>query len=454
MKNISVTLKRLFILLPMSFAIICNLCNAQSPLQIQWVGGANDVCFSCITLEVVNPQVGYTYEWIRADYSCQPMGNATIVGTGSQILACLTGEYRCGSTSPTGVIELSDPLRVRTLGSYLLPAPYYANTVNCASGVTLCIPWIFLTSFTSNTVITWYKNNVVINAATANYINATSSGYYKYSITTNCIIAYSDSVHLTTLPAASISASGPTTFCSGGSVTLNASVAANRSYQWQKNGAIIGGAVQSSYTATTSGTYKVTVTNTNTGCSKTTGTGTTVTVNSNPTVSVTPQGPTTFCLGDSVQLKASYKSTWLYQWKKNNTNINGATSNKIYAKTAGTYKVKVTNANGCTTISSPVQISVPCRGEQPAADIDNKLNVNVFPNPGTNRFTFRFYLNEELEKTVYLCDITGRIVKFANTREQTMILSTTDLLPGVYTAVVKNSSAFVKIPLIILAERD
>lgn len=121
---------------------------------------------------------------------------------------------------------------------------------------------------------------------------------------------------------------------------------------------------------------------------------------------------------------------------------------------AGNYKVKVTNANGCTAISTTLQINVPCRLEQTEADDNNMLPVTVFPNPGTDCFTFRFILEEEQEKTVYLYDATGRLVKSASTHEQTMILSTAGLYPGVYFAVVKNYSDFVKIPLIILSERD
>ncbi|MBK8875573.1 MAG: hypothetical protein IPN13_17315 [Bacteroidetes bacterium] len=54
-----------------------------------------------------------------------------------------------------------------------------------------------------------------------------------------------------------VTPAGPTTFCSGGSVTLNASSGSGLTYQWQRNGTSIPGAVNSSYVASTPGNYRV-----------------------------------------------------------------------------------------------------------------------------------------------------------------------------------------------------
>jgi hypothetical protein len=68
--------------------------------------------------------------------------------------------------------------------------------------------------------------------------------------------------------SAQITASGPTTFCIPGSVTLNAGTGAGLSYQWIKGTNNISGATSSSYVATTGGNYKCVVTNA-IGCTKT-----------------------------------------------------------------------------------------------------------------------------------------------------------------------------------------
>ena len=57
------------------------------------------------------------------------------------------------------------------------------------------------------------------------------------------------------LPAPSITASGATTFCAGGNVTLTANATGATSYQWSLNGNPIGAANGTTYTATASGNY-------------------------------------------------------------------------------------------------------------------------------------------------------------------------------------------------------
>ncbi|HNM28953.1 MAG TPA: SBBP repeat-containing protein [Chitinophagales bacterium] len=74
--------------------------------------------------------------------------------------------------------------------------------------------------------------------------------------------------YCTPVPAASITALGATTICSGSSVTLSANTGTGLTYQWKKGNANIAGATASTYAATTAGGYKVVITNAN-GCSKT-----------------------------------------------------------------------------------------------------------------------------------------------------------------------------------------
>src|SRR6185295_14988313 len=139
---------------------------------------------------------------------------------------------------------------------------------------------------------------------------------------------------------------GPTTFCTGGSVTLTSSSASGN--QWFLNGNPIGGATNNTYSATASGSYTVTVTTS--GCTSAASAATTVTVNPIPaTPTITPSGPTTFCNGGSVTLTSSSASG--NQWYLNGNPIGGAVNQTYSATASGNYTVIVTSS-GCSSAAS------------------------------------------------------------------------------------------------------
>ncbi len=134
----------------------------------------------------------------------------------------------------------------------------------------------------------------------------------------------------------SITPSGPTTFCPGGSVNLDAGTGYS-AYNWSN------GATTQSITATTSGVYTVSVTST-TGC--TTGSSTAiVTVNAPPSPIITPYGPTTFCQGTNLTLDAGTGYS-AYSWST------GSLTETTTVNSAGTYSITVTDGNGCTGTNS------------------------------------------------------------------------------------------------------
>ncbi|MFN3876450.1 MAG: hypothetical protein ACK4L7_11125, partial [Flavobacteriales bacterium] len=152
---------------------------------------------------------------------------------------------------------------------------------------------------------------------------------------------------------ATVTANGPTSFCTGGSVVLSANAGTGYTYQWRNNGVNISGAVSSTYTATASGSYTVVVTSN--GCSATSAA---VAVSaSSPSATITAGGPTAFCSGGSVVLSANTGTGLTYQWRRNGTAINGATAASYTATLAGTYTVVVT-ANGCSTTSAGTTVTV------------------------------------------------------------------------------------------------
>jgi hypothetical protein len=155
------------------------------------------------------------------------------------------------------------------------------------------------------------------------------------------------------LPNASITPAGPTTFCSGGSVTLNANTGSGLSYQWQLNGANINGANNVNYLAGLSGNYSVIVSNAN--CSSTSS-NQVIIVNPIPSVSINANGPTTFCQGGSVVLSTPFQSGIQFQWLLNGNPISGETNNSITGSASGNYQLEA-SSTGCTGQSNSIVVN-------------------------------------------------------------------------------------------------
>jgi gliding motility-associated-like protein len=175
------------------------------------------------------------------------------------------------------------------------------------------------------------------NGSTA---TALDSGIYVCTIkdSLGCISTVKDTVHnIGAAPKVLMSAGGPLTFCTGGSVVLNASGSANSTYSWNT------GATSPSITASTAGTYTCTLIN---SCGRDSA-SLVVTINKAPNPSIT--GQNNFCLGSSETLTASGGLT--YSW---NT---GATSPSILVSTAGIYTVTANNTCGSASTTDTVRVS-------------------------------------------------------------------------------------------------
>jgi hypothetical protein len=163
-------------------------------------------------------------------------------------------------------------------------------------------------------------------------------------------------------PAITLSAGGPTFFCPGGSVTLNATP--GFTYQWFDGGTLISSATGASYVASTTGSFAVTATNA-AGCSTT---PPPIFVSAGAAATIIPSGAVSFCQGGSTTLTASTGSaagTVTYQWQRAGVNIPGATLVTFDADTPGIYTCLVTLTSG----------SVSCAGVTPA------VTVTVAPLP-------------------------------------------------------------------------
>jgi gliding motility-associated-like protein len=208
-----------------------------------------------------------------------------------------------------------------------LPLPTAFITVN--GGTTICqgqTTTLIASGQNGNGTFLWSTG------ATADSIVVSTAGIYTVTNSNSCgNVSYQQTINVTPLPAATITASGPTMFCQGQSVVLNAP--AGYSYVWSD------GSTGASITANAATTYTVTVSN---SCGSSSASQAVV-VNPLPQVSTTVTGPTVLCANDSATITATGNGSFIWS--------TGATTASITIHNIGTYTVSVTNSCGTSTSS-------------------------------------------------------------------------------------------------------
>ncbi len=191
------------------------------------------------------------------------------------------------------------------------------------------------------------------------------------------------------LPASSITAGGPTTFCPGGSVTLNANIGAGLTYQWNNNGASIPGATSSSYVANATGSYTCSVTN---SCGSVGSNALVVTVSSTLTAPAAPSGATIVCKSTSNNLftVAAVNGASSYTWSTpaGATISSGQGTNSIsisFSSTAVSGNICVYASNSCGNSSTTCK-AITVTSSVPA--IPASITGNIIQCPGSTGVAF------------------------------------------------------------------
>ncbi|HMG13847.1 MAG TPA: M23 family metallopeptidase, partial [Saprospiraceae bacterium] len=267
-------------------------------------GGSINICQgSSANLQA---SLAKTYLWSNGD-------------TTQNINVSAAGDYKVTITNTYGCTSVSESVNVKVNQSPVAVITSDGPTIFCDGG-TLKL------SANSSSSYKWSTGE------TTQSINVTTSGAYKVTITnSSACTAASNPINVTINlnPIVNISPTGPISFCEGGIQKLSSSLA--NSYLWSN------GDTTQNINVSASGNYKVTVTS-SLGCSSISK-AVIIKVNPNPIIKIGPTGPTSFCPGDFVELVCDLSTS--YKW---NT---GATSEVIFADTAGAYSVTVTDQNGC-----------------------------------------------------------------------------------------------------------
>jgi len=347
-------------------------------LEVLWGAGAQGV----VQLSVSSPLSACTTQallnvtlFARTTPTVSVMGNSAICEGESVVLAAPQGfaSYYWNSTG-----ESSSSINVDRTGSYSVTVTSVNGCVSTSLPVTISVlPKPNATVTASGPLQFCQGGSVTLTAAngaqsyrwstgaTTQAISATIGGTYFVTVTGNngCKATSAEiSVVVTNAPKPLISTNGPTTFCEGIAVTLDAG-AGYQSYAWST------GATTRTISVTQSGSYSV-IGTLSAGCVGTSD-PITVTVNNKPAATITAAGPTTFCDGGSVALSAPSGMT-SYEWS------NGATSQSITVSASGSFTVKVTNSGGCSAVSTPTVVTVnPLPAKPVITTVNNQLSSSV-----------------------------------------------------------------------------
>ncbi|MBL0339543.1 MAG: T9SS type A sorting domain-containing protein [Bacteroidetes bacterium] len=291
---------------------------SAAPTATITAGGSTVICNGgSVSLTA---SAGASYLWTPGAFTTQSIN----VSNAGAYTVRVTNSTGCSATSsPTNITISTPPTATITAGG--------ATSFCTGSSVTL--------TATAAAAYLWSPGG-----QTTQSISASTTGAYSVRVTNagGCTATSANTnVNVIAAPNAAIAPSGPTNFCTGGSVTLTSSGGA--SYLWSP-----GGQTSQSINVTSSGAYSVRVTNSS-GCSKVSPV-TNVSVNSSPIATISASGSTNLCQGESVVLSASNGSNYLWS--------NGQTSQSINVSTPGSYLVTVSSGTGCSATSAPQTVTV------------------------------------------------------------------------------------------------
>ena len=279
--------------------------------------------------------------------------------TGATITVSTSGTYTatqsangCTSTVSAPITVTVNPLPSISSGMATNPSSCGSSTgsIQVSGSGTGTINWTGTTSGSQSATLPAVIPNLPAGSYTVTFTNA--QGCQSNSFTTSLTDPNAPATPV-------ISATGPVTFCEGGSVTLNSSSSVDNIWS---NGS--GG---SSLVVTQSGTYSVQVSTA--GCTSGVSNAITVTVNPTPaTPVISAGGPTTFCQGGSVVLTSSAgaNSSW----------SNGNTGNSITVNSSGTY-TSTQSVNGCpSAVSNTITVTVNQNPSVSFGAVDDMCNYD------------------------------------------------------------------------------
>lgn len=310
-------------ILPSSLHVICS----GSPVSLQ-----------------AQPVAGASYQWLLNGLSQGAAGTAN-----TQFSAITAGNYRLRVIGANGCMDTSAN-RVISTGNQPNVNISSTDTSLCPGESTQLVAGTLL----SGESIIWQRNGGTLPGANNVTLNTTQGGTFRAIVThtSGCVDTSNVlTVVLNSAPVASFTSSS-ISFCPGvDTIVLTAALGTGLSYQWLSNGNVAAGANTSVFRITAPSSISVVITNA-AGC-RDTSTAQNFATATAPVVNITATG-NQICQGGTLPLQATALTGGVYTWFLGSSSIVGPGAvNTINANTAGSYTVRLTNPQGCSTLSAP-----------------------------------------------------------------------------------------------------
>ena len=301
--------------------------------------------------------------------------NVCPAGSGTASTITLTDATMGGgwSSSSSAAIVAGGVVTGNTTGTAIITYGLFSGCYNTTTITVYPTPAAItgITTFCQNTSVvltdadaggTWSSSNAAeatVGSGTGN-VTGLLSGTPDISYTEPDGCSSIVALGILAAPVPTVIASGPTTFCSGGSVTLT-TTGVGATYQWYSGTMAISGATTAIFTTTTTASYTVEITNSS-NCSST---SVAIDVNAGLDPVITSSNPSSsFCTGNSTVLTANtggISGSLTYQWANNGTIIPSATGATYDANVSGVYTASVTVSGGsgsCIAATPPYTVTV------------------------------------------------------------------------------------------------
>ena len=337
------------------------------------------------TSSINNGGASPSYQWkVNGSSAGNGSSFSQILNNADSVTCVLTSNAGCVTTTTA----TSNSIAITTSASVVPVVSIAADNTSVCSGTIVnfaatpanggsapTYQWKVNGSNTANGVA---YSSILNNGDTVNCVMTSNSTCVSVLTATSNEIA----VTVNPLPTVSISPNGNVAVCANDSIQLTAN--GGTSFEWSNS------ANGSSVWVNQQGSYSVTATDNNV-CSAA-ASSVNLTVNALPTATIIQTGNT---------LTASAASS--YQWFLDGNVIYNEINQTYTATQTGNYSVKVTDSNGCSDVSSALNVIV-----SGVEEVNTFADVKIYPVPNNGSFVIEALGTSSIELNV--TDMYGRLV--------------------------------------------